>query len=142
MCWPNVVVRAQMKRVAGDFTFDIRKKIFVGHDVESRGPALPFDFECSTRVDLGERTNRSVIRFDVAIPSNANPSTSSGQSDADGQKYNRDLLHVKYGFSSYDASTPRFGFKEIAVMQAILPATRVQAYSQTGLSALLSLHDL
>jgi hypothetical protein len=47
----------------------------------------------------------------------------------------------KFGFSSYDASTPRFGFKQIAVMQAILPVTRVQAYSQTGLSASLSLHD-
>jgi hypothetical protein len=130
-----------MKRVARDVTFDIRKKVFVGRDVESRGPALPFDFECSTGVDLGERTNRSVIRFDVAIASNANPSASSGQSDADGQKYNCDLLHVKYGFSSYDAPTPRFGFKEIAVMHAILPATIVHAYLQTGLSASLLLHD-
>src|SRR4029450_13310570 len=102
MCWPNLVVRAQMKRVARDVTFDIRKKVFVGRDVESRGLALPFDFECSTGVDLGERANRSVIRFDVAIASNANPSASRGQSDADGQKYNRDLLHVLCGFSSYD----------------------------------------
>jgi len=61
---------------------------------------LPFDFECSTGVDLGEGANRSVIRFDVAIASNANPSASSGQGDADGQKYNRDLLHGKYDFSS------------------------------------------
>jgi hypothetical protein len=80
--------------------------------VESRRPALPFDFECSTGVDLGERANRSVIRFDVAIASHANPSASSGQSDD--QKYNRDLLHVKFGFSSYDASTARFGFRKNA----------------------------
>jgi hypothetical protein len=123
MCWPNLVVRAQMKRVARDVTFDIRKKVFVGRDVETRGTALPFDFECSTGVDLGERANRSVIRFDVAIASNANPSASSGQSDADGQKYNRDLLHVKYGFSSYDALTSRFGFDENQE-RTISPGTR------------------
>jgi hypothetical protein len=114
MCWPNLVVRAQTKCVAREITFDIGKKVFVGRDVESRGPALPFDFEYSTGVDLGERANRSVIRFDVAIASNANPSASSGQNDADGQKYNCDLLHVKFGFSSYDASTARFGFRENA----------------------------
>ena len=84
MCWPNLVVRAHMKRVARDVTFDIRKKVFVGRNVESRGPALPFDFECSTGVDLGERTNSPVICFDVAIASNANPSASSRQSDAEG----------------------------------------------------------
>jgi hypothetical protein len=117
-----------MKRVARDVTFDIRKKVFVGRDVESRGPALPFDFECSTGVDLGERTNRSVIRFDVAIASNANPSASSGQSDADGQKYNRDFLHVKYGFCCYDGTSGQFGFKkwrELAQrwLPAGLPAT-------------------
>src|SRR4029453_1898442 len=122
MCWPNLVVRAHMKRLARDVTFDIRKKVFVGRNVESRGPALPFDFECSTSVDLGERTNRSVIRFDVAIPSNANPSTSSGHSDADGQKYNVDLLHVKYGFSSYDAPTPRFGFKKFCRETIVIPS--------------------
>ena len=100
MCWPNLAVRAQTKCVARDVAFDIGKKVFVGCDVERRGPALPFDFECSTGVDLGERTNCSVIHFDVAIASNTNPSAASGQSDADGQKYNRDLLHVKYSFSS------------------------------------------
>ena len=99
MCWPNLAVRAQTKCVARDVAFDIGKKVFVGCDVERRGPAFPFDFECSTGVDLGERTNCSVIRFDVAIASNANPSAASGQSDADGQKYNRDLLHGKHSFS-------------------------------------------
>src|SRR5437868_14782712 len=92
MCWPNLIVRAQTKCIARDVTFDIGKKVFVSCDVERRGPAFPFDFECSTSVNLGERTNCSVIRFDVAIASNANPSAASGQSDADGQKYNRDLL--------------------------------------------------
>jgi hypothetical protein len=81
MCWPDLLVRAQVKRLAGDVTLDIGKKIFIGRDVESRGPALPFDFECSTGVDLGEGANRSVNRFDVAIASNANPSSSSGQGD-------------------------------------------------------------
>jgi hypothetical protein len=98
MCWPDLVVRAQMKRVARDVTFDIRKKIFVGRDAKSRGPALPLDFKCPTSVDLGEGANRSVIRFDVAIASNANPSATRGQSDAAGQKYDRDLLHIKYRF--------------------------------------------
>src|SRR4029077_14889945 len=123
---------AQLKSFARNVALDIRKKVFVGRDVESRGPALPFDFECSTGVILGERANRSVIRFDVAVASKADPSASSGKNDADCQKYNRDLLHVKYGFYSYDASTPRFGFDERAATRAILPATRVQPYSQTG----------
>ena len=96
MRWPDVVVSAQMKRVARDVTLDIRKKVFVGRDAESRRPALPFDFKYSAGVDLGKGANRSVIRFDVAIASNANPSASSGQGDADSQKYNRDLLHGKY----------------------------------------------
>src|SRR2546429_415652 len=50
---------------------------------------------------LASRANLDPVScFDVAIASNANPSAASGQSDADGQKYNRDLLHVKYSFSS------------------------------------------
>jgi hypothetical protein len=112
MCWPNLLIRAQTERVARDVTFDIRKKIFVGCYTKSRGPALPFNFECSTSVDLGEGANHPVIRFDVPISSNPNPPASGGQSDADGQKYNRDPLHEKYCFSNYDALTPRFGFKE------------------------------
>lgn len=96
MRWPDVVVRAQVKRIARDVTLDIRKKVFVCRDAESRRPALPFDFKYSAGVDLGKGANRSVIRFDVAIASNANPSASSGQGDADRQKYNRDLLHGKY----------------------------------------------
>src|SRR4029077_14424200 len=112
---------AQLKSVARNVAFDIRKKVFVGRDLESRRSTLPFNFERSTGINLGEGANRSVIRFDVTIASNANPPASRGQSDADGQKYNRDFLHGKYGFSSYDASTPRFGFKQIGVMQAILP---------------------
>jgi hypothetical protein len=74
---------------------------------------LPFDCEGPTRVDLGEAADRSVICFDVTIASNANPPASRCPSDANGQKYNRDLLHVQIGFSSYDAATPRFGFMEI-----------------------------
>ncbi len=120
MCWPDLLVRAQMKRVARDVTFDIRKKVFVGCDAESRGPALPFDFECSAGVDLGEGANRSVIRFDVAIASNANPPASSSPSHAEGKKYNRDLLHVKCGFCSYDAVTLRFGFNEIPTATVVL----------------------
>jgi hypothetical protein len=96
MRWPDLVVRAQMKRVARDVALDIRKKVFVGRDAESRRPALPFDFECSANVDLGKGANRSVIRFHVTIASNANPPASRDQADAHGQKYNRNLLHGKY----------------------------------------------
>jgi len=101
-----------MECVAGDVTFDIRKKIFVGGNAKSRGPILPFDFERPTGIDLGESANRSILCFDVAISSDANPAASGGQSDADGQKYNRDLLHVKCGFSGYDALNMHGGFKK------------------------------
>ena len=113
MCWPDLVVRVQLKSAARDVALDIRKKVFVGRDLESRGSTLPFDCERPTGVNLGEGANRSVIGFDVAIASNANPPASSGPGDPGGKKYNRDLLHVKCGFSSYDAALPRFGFKEI-----------------------------
>jgi hypothetical protein len=94
-------VCAQMKRVARDVTLNVRKKIFVGGDAESGGSALPFDFECSTGIDLGEGANRSVFCFDVAISSNANPAAPVGQRDADGQQYNRDLFHgIDGGFLS------------------------------------------
>ena len=112
MRWPDLVVRAQVKRVARDVTLDIRKKVFVGRDAESRRPALPFDFECSAGVDLGEGANCSVLCFDVAVASNSHPSASNGQHDARSQKYKNDLLHGKYDCASYDATAPRFGFKK------------------------------
>jgi hypothetical protein len=37
---------------------------------------------------------------------------------------------------------PRFGFNEKSVMQAILPATKVEVYSQAGLSASRLLDNL
>jgi hypothetical protein len=49
---------------------------------------------------------------------------------------------VKYRFSNYDALRPRFRFNEKSAMQAILPPTKVQASSQTRLSASLLLDDL
>ena len=55
---------------------------------------MPFDFECATGIDFGEGADGSVVRFDAAISSNANPAAAGGESDAEGQKYNRDLLHV------------------------------------------------
>jgi hypothetical protein len=86
-----------MKRVARDVTLNVRKKIFVGRDTESRGSVLPFDFKCSTGVDLGEGANRSFFCFDVAIASNPGPPAPGDESDADGQQYNRDLLHGNDG---------------------------------------------
>src|SRR6266496_1870084 len=112
MRWPDLVVRAQTKRVARDVTLDIRKKVFVGRDAESRGPVLPFDFECSACVDLGKGANCSVLCFDASIASGSHPSASSGQHDARSQKYKNDLLHGKYDFSRYDAATSRFGFRK------------------------------
>src|SRR4029077_18580768 len=122
MRWPDLVVCAQMKRVLRDLTLDIRKEVFVGGDAESRGPALPFDFECSGAVDLGEGANCSVLCFDVAVASNAHPSASDGQHDARSQKYKNDLLHGKYDFASYDATAPRFGFKKFWSVTVVLPS--------------------
>ena len=79
MRWPNVIVSAQMKRVARDVTLYISKKVFVGRDAESSRSALPFDFKYSAGVDLGKGANCSVIRFDMAIASNANPSASAAK---------------------------------------------------------------
>jgi len=98
MRWPDLIVRAQVKRVARDVTLDIRKEVFVGRDAESRGPVLPFDLECSADVDLGEGANCSVLCFDAAVASNSHPSASNGQYDARSQKYKNDLLHGKYDF--------------------------------------------
>jgi len=112
MCWPDVIVSAQIKRVARDVTVDIRKKIFVGGDAKSRRPVLPFDFKCSAGVDLGKRVDCSVLCFDAAIASNSRPSASSDQHNADRQKDKNDLLHWKYDFTSYDATALRFGFKK------------------------------
>src|SRR4029077_9689962 len=120
--WPDFVVRAPVERVARDVTLDIRKKVFVGRDAESRGPALPFDFECSADVDLGEGANCSVLCFDVAVASNSHPSASNGQHDARSQKYKNDLLHGKYDFASYDATAPRFGFKKFWSVTVVLPS--------------------
>jgi hypothetical protein len=89
-----LLVRAQIKRFAGNVALNIGKKIFVRGDAESGWPALPFDYERSPGVDLREGGNRAFIGFDVAIASNSYPPASSGQSDARGQKYNSDLLHV------------------------------------------------
>jgi hypothetical protein len=91
----------------------MRKKIFVGCNPESRGAVLPFDFECSTCVNLVEGGNCPVIRFDVAVASNANPPASKGQNHADSQQYNRSFLHVNDAFSKLDAAMFLFGFKEI-----------------------------
>src|SRR5262249_18632128 len=95
MRWPNLLARPQMKRVVGDVTFHIRQKILVGRDAESRGPALPFNFECSSGVDLGKGADSPVISFDVAVAPDAYPSAASGESDTEGQKYKCDLLHVR-----------------------------------------------
>jgi hypothetical protein len=122
MRWPDLVVRAQMKRVVRDITLDIRKEVFVGRDAESRGPALPFDFECSAGVDLGEGAYCSVLCFDVAVASNSHPSASNGQHDARSQKYKNDLLHGQYGFASYDATAPRFGFKKFWSVTVVIPS--------------------
>jgi hypothetical protein len=119
-------VRAQMKRVPRDITFDIRKKVFIGRDVESRGPALPFDFECPAGVDLGEGVNCSVFCFDVPITSNSHPSASNSQHDTASQKYKNDLLHGKYDFSGYDAATSGFGFKEIFCCVKIVIPTELE----------------
>src|ERR1044071_4029388 len=112
MRWPDVVVSAQIKRVARHITVDIRKKIFVGGDAKSRRPVLPFDFKCSAGINLGKGLNCSVLCFDAAIASNSRPSASSCQHDAHSQTDKNDLLHWKYDFTSYDATALRFGFKE------------------------------
>jgi hypothetical protein len=72
---------------------------------------LPFDFECSTGVDLGEGANGSVICFDVAIASNANPPAAGSQSDARSDRENHDLFHMS-GFCYYDGTSCHFGFNK------------------------------
>lgn len=93
VCWPDLIVRAQMQSVPRDVARDVRKKVFVRRDAESRGPVLPFDLECSTGVDLGKGTNRSIFSFDMAVASNSRPSASNGQGHACSQKYKGNLLH-------------------------------------------------
>jgi hypothetical protein len=133
MRWPDLVVRTQMKRVVRDLTLDIRKEVFVGGDAESRGPALPFYFECSAGVDLGEGANCSVICFDVTVASNSHPSASNGQHDARSQKYKNDLLHGKYDFASYDATAPRFGFKKFWSVMVVIPSGAEESLAAAGL---------
>jgi hypothetical protein len=110
MRWPDVVVSAQIKRVARDVTVDIRKKVFVGGDAKSRRPVLPFDFKCSAGVDLGKSVNCSVLCFDAPIASNSGPSASRGQSDADCDRENHDPFHMN-AFCCYDGRSGQFGFK-------------------------------
>jgi hypothetical protein len=126
-------VRAQMKRVVRDITLDIRKEVFVGGDAESRGPALPFDFECSAGVDLGEGANCPVLCFDVAVASNSHPSASNGQYEARSQEYKNDLLHGKYDFVSYDATAPRFGFKKFWSGTVFIPSGAGESLAAAGL---------
>ena len=49
MRWPDVVVSAQIKRVARDVTVDIRKKVFVGRDAKSRETRFAIRFQMLRR---------------------------------------------------------------------------------------------
>ena len=112
MCWPDLLVRAQTKRVTRDVALNIGKQILISRDAQSGRPTFPFDYECSTGVDLGKRGNRSVFGFDITVASNSHPPTSKGEDNACGQKYNDDLLHGEIWFSTFDATMPHFGFKK------------------------------
>jgi hypothetical protein len=108
---PNLLARAQAKRVSGDLILDVGKKIFVCRDTESRFSILPFDLKCATGVDIGKGANCAFIGFDIAIAPDSDPPASGDQNDA-GEKQKDDLLHWKHASCYYDAASVSFGFKK------------------------------
>ena len=85
-----------MECVAGNVTFDVEKKILVCRDTQSGRSTLPFDYESAADVDVRERADCALIGLDMAVASNSDPLASSGQNQTRGERYNRNLLHVKY----------------------------------------------
>ena len=96
---------------------DVPKKIFVCCDAKRRRSILPFDGERAAGIDVGNGGDRTFIGFDIAIAPNTHPPASNRQNDAYGEKYDSELLHVKYASCCFDAAMPRFGFRKIHSMR-------------------------
>jgi hypothetical protein len=92
---PNLFPRAQAKVVTVNMTVNIREKIFVCRDTESRRSILPFNCERAACVNVGKGADRAFIGFDIAIAPDSDPPASGDKNDA-GEKQDGDLLHWKH----------------------------------------------
>src|SRR5204862_7696377 len=116
MCWPDLLVRAQTKRVTRDVTFNIGKQILISRDAQSRRPTFPFDYECSAGVDLCKCGNRSFFGFNLTVASNSHPPASKGENNAGGQKYRGIFFMGKYCSLLLIERRPTFGFRKTVVL--------------------------
>jgi hypothetical protein len=103
----------QLEGVTGNVTIDVGKEIFVCRDPESRRSVLPFDLKRAAGDDVRKRTHRAVVGFNITIATNSDPPASGGQNNAQHQKYNYALLHMRYPSGCYDAKRRRFGSNKI-----------------------------
>jgi len=55
---------------------DVREKIFVCRDTESRRSILPFNCERAACVNVVKGTNRAFIGFDIAVAPDSDPPAS------------------------------------------------------------------